>query len=128
LTDLSNLGQTYHYVGLMDKYRINGASFFNHKKICTTLYFALLGFIYLFTKPFIYLFTYLRALYLTLQSVKFKDELLVKKVYTEWRWSWANLIYSYGIFRGRVSKTLNNMSQGNRRPDTYFTRDPLQYR
>jgi len=54
LTDLSNLEQTYHYVDLMDKYQINDASFFNHKKFRTTLYFAVLGFIYLFTHPLIY--------------------------------------------------------------------------
>jgi len=64
LTDLSNLGQTYHYVELMDKHRINGAPFFNLKKFRATIYFEVLGFIYLFTHPFIYLFTYLRTLYL----------------------------------------------------------------
>ena len=82
----------------MDKHRINGVSFFNHKTFRTTLYFAILGFIYLFTHPSIYLLIYLMTLYFRLNSVKCRDDMLVKKLYKGWKWLWANLINSPGIF------------------------------
>ena len=38
------------------------------------------------------------TLYFRLNSVKCRDDMLVKKLYKGWKWLWANLINSPGIF------------------------------